>query len=95
MMGGHDRRGPSVTLPSSGGRLIDWCRVHILPEVRYIMLQRFKYHYKTHPRVPQFRKGPEHQWSFRKISSCAVQAKMEESFLSDNSPPTVTHQVQT
>lgn len=39
------------------GGLIDWCRAQVLPRGRYIRLQRSKYHYETHPRVPQLRKG--------------------------------------
>lgn len=40
-----------------GGGLIDWCRAQVLPRGQYIRLQRSKYHYETHPRVPQLRKG--------------------------------------
>lgn len=85
----------SLWLPPPAWGLIDCCRVQILPWVRYIRPQRSKYHYETHPRVPQFRKDQNTSGALEKISSCAVQAETEETFSfffwTDNSTPTVTN----
>lgn len=70
----------SLWLPPPAWGLIDCCRVQILPWVRYIRPQRSKYHYETHPRVPQFRKDQNTSGALEKISSCAVQAETEETF---------------
>lgn len=78
----------SVILPSSGWGLIDWCSEQILPWVRYIRLQRSKYHYETHPRAPQFRKDQNTNGALERFLLVRYRQRLRI-FLTDNSPPNV------